>query len=405
MNLGGNAIKFTDKGEVFITVSLVCEEEDKALIRFDVEDTGIGIPKNIVPTLFESFRQADASYTRKYGGTGLGLSISKELAHLMNGDIGVESVPGKGSTFWFTVEIEKQKVIKSFNIPSPVLVKNLKILVAEDSSSSRQVLSEYLKSWGCRYGEVSNGRDALEKLYAACAANEPYDLVIIDKKMPVMDGETLGKTIKSDPVLKSTLMIMCTGQGERGDAKKMKKIGFSAYMSKPVKQTQLFNCIAIVNDSKTKFIGRRQNGIFITRHDIPDKKETGDLILLAEDNLVNQKLAIRILEKKGYKVDVVSNGREAVEALSKEGGPTYGLVLMDIQMPVMNGLEAAAAIRHPMSTVINKKIPIIAMTANAMTGDKEKCIDAGMNDYISKPINQKLLFEILEKYKSAYSQV
>ncbi|MFA6009736.1 MAG: response regulator [Desulfobacteraceae bacterium] len=401
MNLGGNAIKFTEKGEVFLTVSLVKDDENKALIRFDMEDTGIGIPTHIIPALFESFKQADASFTRKYGGTGLGLSISRELTHLMGGDIDVESIPGKGSTFWFTVTLEKQKKARAYEATRPFLVKHLKILVAEDSSSSRQVLAEYLKTWGCRYGEVMNGNDALKSLYVAAENNDPYDLAIIDKKMPGMDGETLGITIKNDPVLKDTLLIMCTGQGERGDAKRMKKIGFSAYLTKPLKQSQLFKCIAIVNDNKTKKRENSQSRIFVTRHDIPVKKEADDLILLVEDNLVNQKLAIRLLEKKGYRVDVASNGREAVDALSRPDCPAYDIVLMDIQMPVMNGLEAAAMIRDPLSPVLKKNIPIIAMTANAMTGDKARCLESGMNDYISKPINQALLFEVIEKYITA----
>jgi signal transduction histidine kinase/response regulator RpfG family c-di-GMP phosphodiesterase len=399
-NLCGNAIKFTEKGEVFLTVSLVSEDDDKALIRFEVEDTGIGIPPHVVPTLFESFKQADASFTRRYGGTGLGLSISRELAHMMNGDIGVTSVPGEGSTFWFTVSLEKQKEITSFESTSPSLVRHMKILIAEDSSAGRQVLTEYLKSWGCRYNDVTNGNEALAMLYDAAAADDPFDLAILDKKMPGMDGETLGLAIKNDPVLKNTLLIMCTGQGERGDAKRMKKIGFSAYLTKPLKQSQLFKCIAIVNDSKEIKRKRPENKVFVTRHDIPEKKETGSLVLLVEDNPVNQKLAIRLLEKKGYKVDVAANGKEAVDALSDKEGASYDMVLMDIQMPVMNGLEAAAMIRDPSSPVRNKDIPIIAMTANAMTGDRDRCIESGMNDYVSKPINPKLLFEILEKFRT-----
>ena len=401
MNLCGNAIKFTEKGEVFLTVSLVSEDEDRALIRFDVEDTGIGIPEHIVPTLFESFKQADASFTRKYGGTGLGLSISRELAHMMNGDIGVTSVPGQGSTFWFTVDLEKQKDVPYFESASPVLVKNLKILIAEDSSSSRQVLSEYLKSWGCRYRDATNGNDALALLREAAENGEPFDLAILDKKMPGMGGEDLGILIKNDPLLQNTLLIMCTGQGERGDAKRMKKIGFSAYLTKPVRQSQLFQCIAIVNDDNRARQTAPRREIFVTRHDIPEKKANDCLVLLAEDNPVNQKVAIRLLEKEGYRVDVVSNGKEAVEALSKPGVPSYDMVLMDIQMPEMNGLEAAMTIRNPQSPVINKSIPIIAMTANAMTGDRERCIESGMNDYVSKPINQKILFETLAKYRSA----
>jgi CheY-like chemotaxis protein len=223
--------------------------------------------------------------------------------------------------------------------------------------------------------------------------------MIIDKKMPGMDGDAIGITVKNDPALKETILVMCTGAGVRGDAMRMRKIGFSAYLTKPVKQSQLFNCIAIVNDNNVKSIGRAQDKIFITRHDIPENKGDERRILLAEDNLVNQKLAIRLLEKKGYRVDVVSNGKEAVDALTQTGnGQSYAIVLMDIQMPVMNGLEAAATIRDPHSPVTNKTIPIIAMTANAMSGDKEKCLESGMTDYISKPINQGLLYDLIEKY-------
>ncbi len=401
MNLCGNAIKFTETGEVFLTVSLVREDEDRALIRFDVEDTGIGIPEHIIPTLFESFKQADASFTRRYGGTGLGLSISRELANMMNGDIGVSSNPGQGSTFWFTVELEKQKDATAFESPNPVLVKNLKILIAEDSSSSRQVLSEYLKSWGCRYRGVTNGSDALTLLREAARTGEPFDLAILDKKMPGLGGEELGIVIKNDALLKDTLLIMCTGQGERGDARRMKKIGFSAYLTKPVRQSQLFQCIAIVNEDKKSRGPAPLKEIFVTRHDIPEKKTKDCLVLLAEDNPVNQKVAIRLLEKEGYRVDVVANGKEAVDALSQPGSPAYDMVLMDIQMPEMNGLEAATVIRNPLSPVLNKAIPIIAMTANAMTGDRERCLESGMNDYVSKPINQKILYETLAKYRAA----
>jgi PAS domain S-box-containing protein len=398
MNLGSNAIKFTEKGEVFLTVSLISEEDRHAVIKFEVEDSGIGIPPKIIPSLFESFMQADASFTRKYGGTGLGLSISKELTQLMSGDIGVESIPGKGSTFWFTIRLEKQPEPKASQGPNTSQVKQLKILVADDSPSGRQVIREYLKAWGCRYGEARDGQDALEKLRLAHANSTPYDLVIIDKKMPGIDGELLGRTIKKDPHLGKTLLIMCTGAGERGDAARMKHIGFSAYLTKPVKQAQLFNCIAAVKTSEAQGVPEAETDPFITRHNIPQGTKAKKVILLAEDNPVNQKLASRLLEKKGYRVDVVANGREAVDALSRaKGASRYDLVLMDIQMPVMNGLEATECIRNS-TDVHDKNIPIIAMTANAMSGDRERCLESGMDDYISKPINQKVLFEVLEHH-------
>jgi len=399
MNLGGNAIKFTEKGEIVLTVSLVKDNTNSALIKFEIEDSGIGIPKKIIPTLFESFQQADASFTRKYGGTGLGLSISRELVHMMNGEIGVDSIPEKGSTFWFTIELEKQHRKESEDLINPAMVKKMKILIVDDSPSGRHVIAEYLKSWGCRHGEAHDGKDALEKLRMAANIKSPYDIAIIDKKMPFMDGETLGRRIKADPKLKDIIMIMSTGAGERGDATRMKEIGFSAYMTKPVKQSQLFNCIAIIKGNKKIPVGDSSPKIFITRHNVSDGHKNKKNILLAEDNPVNQKLATRLLEKRGYRVDVVSNGQEAVDALSRNNSAlTYDIVLMDIQMPVINGLEATELIRSAQSPVTDKTIPIIAMTANAMNGDKERCLKSGMNDYISKPINQKLLFDVIEKY-------
>ncbi|GAB6097545.1 hypothetical protein JCM14469_37990 [Desulfatiferula olefinivorans] len=398
MNLGGNAVKFTDRGEVILSVSLVRDDGDRALVRFAVTDSGIGIPETVIPTLFESFRQADASFTRKYGGTGLGLSISRELVQLMNGEIGVDSVQGKGSTFWFTLPLEKQIRAEDDGI-DPSLVGRMNILVADDSPTGRHVIGEYLKSWGCRHRAVEDGEAALCELIAAADRGRPYDLIIIDKKMPRLDGESLARRITEDPRLSGLTMIMCTGAGERGDALKMKRLGFSAYMTKPVKQGELFNCIAMVRQARRRPGAKDARAVFVTRHTVAETHENRKTVLLAEDNPVNQKLATRILEKRGYRVDVAANGREAVDALTDpEGGVTYDIILMDIQMPVLNGLEAAREIRSERTPPRYRSIPIIAMTANAMTGDRERCLSAGMNDYISKPINQATLFDLIEKH-------
>ena len=394
INLTGNAIKFTEQGEVFIRVTREEETDKDITVRFSVTDTGIGIPADYEAFLFKSFTQADASITRKYGGTGLGLAISKRLAELMGGRMGVESREGKGSTFWFTVLLGKQPEDRKTDIVIPEDIRGQRILIVDDHATNRLVLRELLRSWDCRFEEAENGDQALERLREALAGNDPFRMALVDMQMPVMDGATLGQKIKADPDLNPTRLIMLTSVGKRGDASRLKAIGFSAYLNKPVKKSHLYDCLVTVLGISSTPSKERSTPI-ITRHGLEEAKKKRVRILVAEDNVVNQKVALRMLQKLGYRADAVADGREAVMAL--ETIP-YDLVLMDVQMPQMDGFEATGVIRDPASRVRNHRIPVIAMTAHAMKGDREKCLEAGMDDYVSKPVTALALNEILEKY-------
>ncbi len=394
LNLVGNAIKFTEEGEVHIRVRATQETDTHVTMRFDVTDTGIGIPTDRLDRLFQSFYQVDASITRKYGGTGLGLAISKQLAEMMGGRIGVASEAGKGSTFWFTAVLEKQPGARDREVIVPEDVRGARILVVDDHPTNRLVLRELLRSWGCRFEEAADGQQALASLRRAVTEGDPFKIALVDMQMPVMDGKTLGGIIKADPDLRDTLLVMLTSVGQRGDAHKFQQVGFSAYMTKPVKVSQLYDCLATVLGVAS--VGSEQPARpIITRHTLMEDKKRRVRILVAEDNVVNQKVAVRILEKLGYRADAVANGQEAITALEKIG---YDLVLMDVQMPEMNGFEATRIIRDPGSGVLRHDIPIVAMTAHALKGDRERCLEAGMDDYASKPVTALALSEILDRY-------
>jgi signal transduction histidine kinase/DNA-binding response OmpR family regulator len=392
LNLANNAIKFTEKGEVVIRAMLDKETDTHATVRFSVTDTGIGIPNDRRERLFKSFSQVDASTSRKYGGTGLGLVISKKLAEMMGGQIGVESEEGKGSTFWFTAVFEKQSKDREEK-PAVDRVCDRRILIVDDNATNRLVLREQLKSWGYGFDEAAGGEEALAKLRQATAQNDPFDLAILDMMMPEMDGETLGRKIKAKAELKDTILIMLSSAALRGEAARMKEIGFSAYLTKPVKQSQLYDCLAtVLNGRAAKPTTKAKSAEpSVTASSIADDKRHRARILLAEDNVVNQKVALRILEKRGYHADVVSNGKEAVHAVATT---PYDLVLMDVQMPEMDGFEATAAIRAR-EKATGAHVPIIAMTAHAMKGDRERCLEAGMDGYVSKPIQAEELFEAI----------
>jgi two-component system sensor histidine kinase/response regulator len=394
LNLAGNAIKFTEEGEVHIRVRATQETDTHVTMRFDVTDTGIGVPTDRLDRLFQSFYQVDASITRKYGGTGLGLAISKQLAEMMGGRIGVASEAGKGSTFWFTAVLEKQPGARDQEVIVPEDVRGARILVVDDHPTNRLVLRELLRSWDCRFEEAADGQQALASLHRAVTEGDPFKIALVDMQMPVMDGKTLGGRIKADPDLRDTLLVMLTSVGQRGDAHKFQQAGFSAYMTKPVKVSQLYDCLATVLGVAS--VGSEQPGRpIITRHTLMEDKKRRVRILVAEDNVVNQKVAVRILEKLGYHADAVANGQEAITALEKIG---YDLVLMDVQMPEMNGFEATRIIRGPGSGVLRHDIPIVAMTAHALKGDRERCLDAGMDDYASKPVTALALSEILDRH-------
>ncbi len=392
MNLAYNAIKFTEKGEISVCVTLEEESESHAKVIFTVSDTGIGISAEHMDRLFKSFSQVDASTTRKYGGTGLGLAISKYLVEMMGGNISVESVEGKGSKFRFTIVLEKQQSIPESEAQAREDIKGVHVLVVDDNDTNQRVLKAYLYSWGCRCALASSGIEGLRQLRQANSAKDPFHIAIIDMLMPGMDGETLGRIIKEENDVKDTILVMLTSAGQRGDAARSKEIGFAAYLTKPVKPTQLFNCLAKIICGRQ--VAEKKEAVpFVTKHSIREDEKRMVKILVAEDNATNQKVAIRILEKLGYRADVVANGKEAVVAVDMI---PYNLVLMDVQMPEMDGFEATGIIRNK-EKLQGTHIPIIAMTAHALKGDKERCIEAGMDDYVSKPIQPKELVVAIER--------
>jgi len=399
-NLLGNAIKFTEKGHVLINIECEKRTDTQTELQISIEDTGIGIPEDKKSHIFEKFTQADTSTTRKYGGTGLGLAISKQLVELMGGAIGVTSRLGEGSTFWFTLPLPLDTQSPPRSLPRSDL-EGVWVLIVDDHEVSRRVLQEQILSWGMLSRAYATSQEALTALHEAQAAGHPYQVVILNYYLPDMDGETLGRSIKNNSALQKTLLVMLTSIGQRGDAKRMKEAGFSAYLVKPVSPSLLFDALSTVWGASIEGISTE----LITRHTLaesPDVRQepTAKMarpiharVLVVDDNIVNQKMAVKMLEKLGCTIEVANNGLEAVERVEKS---TYDLVLMDCQMPEMDGYEATVKIRlHENSS---KHTLIIAMTAYAMQGDRERCLKAGMDDYIAKPIKKENLFKMMEKW-------
>jgi len=402
INLTGNGIKFTERGEVVVRVELVRQTTTHVVLRFNIADTGIGMTPGVQQKLFQAFTQADSSTTRKYGGTGLGLAISKQLVGLMEGEIGVESEQGKGTTFWFAAKFEKQTGPLP---PAPVYSRelfDLRVLVVDDNATNREILHHQLVAWKIEKGSAASGFEALQKLRAAAAAGEPYHLALLDMQMPEMDGLTLTREIKADPAIADTQLIILTSLGRRMTQAELRAAGIDAYLIKPVKQSKLFDCLVDV-------VGSHSNHEILRSADAASRPASDAAlpkarILLAEDNAVNQKVAQAQLGKLGLSADVVSNGREVLKALAST---SYDLVLMDCQMPEVDGYEATMQIRRNEAEAATKGLSrarchIIAMTANAMQGDREKCIEAGMDDYISKPVRESDLRAALERWQKYY---
>jgi PAS domain S-box-containing protein len=389
-NLVGNAIKFTEEGEVVLRASLAEGTSETAIVRFEISDTGIGIAPEAQGRLFRAFAQADGSTTRKYGGTGLGLAISKRLVGLMGGEIGVSSVPGKGSRFFFTARLERQA---SEPTPSPVPPQRLagtRVLIVDDNATNRQILRQQLAYWGMRVASTEDGPKALAALRRAAGAGTPYNLAVLDMKMPGMDGLALARLIKEDPAITEVQLILLTSFGTKGQGAEATQAGISGYLTKPVDEADLHDCLGeVLFGTATK-----ERPSLVTRHSLRESRPTPSArVLVAEDNEVNQKVAVRILEKLGYRVDVADSGREAVEACLKA---PYAALLMDCQMPEMDGFEATARIRERQGG--GRRTPIIAMTASAMKGDRERCLAAGMDDYVSKPVDPETLAAILKRW-------
>jgi len=391
-NLVGNAVKFTERGEVVLRVTMASAQGDSVMVRFEVRDTGIGIAPEVMPQLFESFVQADGSTTRRFGGTGLGLAISRRLVELMGGEIDVHSEVDRGSTFWFTVRLERQAQETSA-MPSFTRLAGLRVLVVDDNATNRQILRQQLAHWGIRVTTVESGPRALTALRHAAEAGPGFDLAILDMKMPEMDGLSLARAIKSENALRGVKLVLLTSFGQRGHGAEAFRIGISAYLTKPVDETDLYDCLVEVLAR-----GRaRRAPALVTRHSLRERRPPhGARVLVAEDNEVNQKVAARLLEKLGYRVEVADNGEEAVEACRRS---RYDAVLMDGQMPVLDGFEATRRIRELEGE--GPRIPIIAMTASAMKGDRERCLEAGMDDYVSKPVTPEALGAALARWVRA----
>jgi PAS domain S-box-containing protein len=390
LNLAGNAVKFTTKGEVAISLSTVSVGEQRQLLRFEVRDTGIGMPAEQLGSLFLPFSQLDASTTRKFGGTGLGLSISKRLVELMGGEIGVDSQFGEGSTFWFTLSFEVPRDQQGL-VPLPEAdLAGCRVLVVDDNDTNRRLLTTLLASWGCRAAEAPAGGVGLHLLKEAALQGRPFEIALLDMNMPEMDGETLGRLIRDDPELAGLRCVMLTSAAIRGDGARMREAGFDAYLTKPLKEEHIRRCIAALRGNQALM-----PPVLITRHTLLEEApKKGACILLVEDNVVNQRIACAMLKKHGFTVTVAEDGQQALNVLASE---LFDIVLMDCQMPVMDGFTATRLVRSG-GKVLNRHVPIIAMTANAMEGDREACLAAGMDDYLSKPINEKHFLSVITRH-------
>jgi CheY-like chemotaxis protein/anti-sigma regulatory factor (Ser/Thr protein kinase) len=418
LNLVGNAIKFTERGEVVVEVAVDQERSrqrvsdygspgsppDEIHLRFTIRDTGIGIPMEKQHRIFDAFTQADGSTTRKYGGTGLGLSITKKLVHMMGGRVGVESQPGQGSTFFFTARFVTEPIRTEPQAPPSFSLRSMPTLVVDDNATNRRILEEVLSNWGLAPHAVAAGPEALSAMEEARKAGRPYLLYLLDVQMPDMDGWTLAQHIRQAPDGGEAHILMLTSDGQGGDETQRLEARVAATLHKPIRQSQLLDAIL------TMFMRTGRSAAPAAAHQTArlasplsspvSSNAQKQHILLVEDNAVNQTLAVRLLEKEGYHVTVAANGEDALKAMDTD---SFDLILMDVQMPVMDGLEATRRIRARESAGAQREepcghVPIIAMTAHAMKGDRERCLQVGMDGYVSKPIHAKELRDAIAPF-------
>jgi CheY-like chemotaxis protein len=379
-----------------------------ATLRFAIRDTGIGIPTGRIEALFAAFTQVDGSTTRKFGGTGLGLAISKDLVELMGGRIAVESCEGRGSTFTFTADFAVPPTVPATVEEKRASLEGVRVLVVDDNESNRLLIGTLLQSWGCRCAEAADGPSALAAMLRAAREGDSFQAALVDMHMPAMDGEELGRSIKQTAEIAATRLVLMTPFGQRGDGARMEQAGFSGYLTKPLRQTQLHDCLALVMGREPQ--PETGRGQLVTRHTVAESARRSGRILLVEDNPTNQKVAQAMLQKLGWRADVAADGLEAVRAVKHMA---YDLVLMDCQMPEMDGFAATRGIReleagssrHPDASASGlehraSRLPIIAMTANSMQGDRARCLEAGMDDYISKPVQPEELGEKINRWLS-----
>jgi CheY-like chemotaxis protein len=383
LNLLGNAVKFTAAGKVALAVRLLADEPGAARLEITVQDTGIGIAPHLQAGLFDAYAQADPSIARLYGGSGLGLAICRRLLGLMGGAITLTSAPGAGTTFTLTLTLAKPPAGHPAPTPGTADLAGTRLLVVDPDPATRALLQQHTASWGIAAASVEGGRAALRTLRAAATAGQPVEIALIDRALPDLSGETLGRRIKADPQLAATRLVMIASAGLRGDAARVRQIGFAAYLPKPLTAQTLLDCLL-----QLRAAGPQPDPAtgLITVHSMSEQRPAPRRILLADDNEVNGRIARLMLEKAGHQVDVVADGAAALEALART---PYHLVLMDVQMPVLDGLEATRRLRALPPPA--GQIPVVAITANAMAGDDARCLAAGMSDYLTKPIDRARL--------------
>jgi len=398
INLVGNAIKFTEKGEVVVRVEKEWEREDSVGLHFAISDTGIGIPPEKLQAIFEPFAQADGSSTRKYGGTGLGLTISTQLVALMGGRIRLESEVGRGSVFHVTASFLRGKTASPPPALEAVNLAGISVLVVDDNATNRRILEEMLRRWLMKPQTAEGGRAALALLKQARDSGQPFPLILVDAHMPDMDGFALAARIKQGPELAGATIMMLTSGGQRGDAARCRELGVAVYLTKPIREVELREAVLAVLGAKPP---RVETSALVTRHSLRERRRELR-VLLAEDNVVTQALVVRLLQKRGHKVVAAANGREALSRLEEAGFAGFDVVLMDVQMPEMGGYEATAVIRAE-GRLTGKHLPIIALTAHAMKGDREQCLAAGMDGYVSKPIRVDELLAAMQGVVSSVS--